>query len=450
MWSPTSQSSPSRASAYARWSVALPWRSDLTSLPMRARPASTRSSRLYSCRARRFSAISFSRWVCATRPIVGVACFLHFRCVSVPMRACFVARLIPGGGWKHPHPGWGRARARVNLVTGAAGQRDLDLALVAADLFHAHLDPVAEPVRPPASPPGQRRAELVQFEVVAGQPPRRQEGLEHLPEADEQARRDQPDDLTLERRFPAKLEQATLEQPREADLVGEVFELCGRPLAQGRMLRELRQILRERLVRDAELAQERAVADEIRLAADRRGEVAVRGARETRVAEVPRVIPRLLERLQDERREGVSPPPRPGDVIRDPLARNACDRGRIHRPKPLRNRRRRHAEVGELPDQQLDRLRLGPLVHPVERLAAAPAQQPCHGFVRKNHQLLDQHVRVWLGLAPGIGNAAFAVEPECGFRALDPQRATREPPVAQLSRHPVRPPQSLLERLLRT
>ena len=46
-----------------------------------------------------------------------------------------------------------------------------------------------------------------------------------------------------------------------------------------------------------------AVHDEVRVAADRRGEVAVRRAREAGVAEVARVVARLLERAQHERRE---------------------------------------------------------------------------------------------------------------------------------------------------
>ena len=47
--------------------------------------------------------------------------------------------------------------------------------------------------------------------------------------------------------------------------------------------------------------------DEIGVAPDRRGEMAVGGAREPGVAEVVRVVARLLERAQDERREGLPP-----------------------------------------------------------------------------------------------------------------------------------------------
>src|SRR5215218_521904 len=60
MCAPTSQASPSRTSAYACWREARPSRSDFTSVPDSTRPASIRSSRWYSCRARRLSTISFS------------------------------------------------------------------------------------------------------------------------------------------------------------------------------------------------------------------------------------------------------------------------------------------------------------------------------------------------------------------------------------------------------
>src|SRR5207244_10990292 len=141
----------------------------------------------------------------------------------------------------------GGSRWRVCLVSGA-GRRELDFALGPADLLDPHFHRVAEPVRAPAAAPDQCRAELAQLEVVARQPPRREEALEHLREADEQARRDQARDLAVERRLPAELEQPPLEQPRETDLVREVLVLRGRALPNGGVLGELGQILWERLV----------------------------------------------------------------------------------------------------------------------------------------------------------------------------------------------------------
>ena len=74
--------------------------------------------------------------------------------------------------------------------------------------------------------------------------------------------------------------------------------------------------------------------------------------------------------------------------------------------------RGRHLEIRELGEQQLDRLRVGPLVDAVERVAAAPGEQLGDGLVRGDHQLLDEHVRERLALDPGALDAALAVEGE--------------------------------------
>ena len=74
----------------------------------------------------------------------------------------------------------------------------------------------------------------------------------------------------------------------------------------------------------------------------------------------------------------------------------------------------------------------GRLVDAVERLAPAAGEQLGDELVREDHQLLDQHVRVRLRLAPRALDPALAVEGEDDLRALDPQRAAREAPVAQL------------------
>ena len=67
-----------------------------------------------------------------------------------------------------------------------------------------------------------------------------------------------------------------------------------------RLFGELPELVRKRLVGGPELAEERAVHDEVRVAADRRGEVTVGPARKPRVTEVPRVVAGLLERPEDE------------------------------------------------------------------------------------------------------------------------------------------------------
>ena len=182
-----------------------------------------------------------------------------------------------------------------------------------------------------------------------GSLPRRKQPLEDLAEADEEPRADHPDDLAFPRLLPAALEQRVLEQPGEADVVGEVLELPRLALARRGLLGERRQVARHRLVPVAELAQERTVDDEVGVAPDRRGEMAVGGAREPRVAEVRRVVARLLERAQDQRRKRLPPTPRSARrtrVTRREIApaSSAASCGE----SCFGHGRRRHLEVGEL------------------------------------------------------------------------------------------------------
>ena len=127
-------------------------------------------------------------------------------------------------------------------------------------------------------------------------------------------------------------------------------------------------------------------------------------------------------------------------VLHDALARRRGEQGCIRRPEALRRGRRRNAEVGELRQQQLDRLRLRPFVNAVERLAPSPGEQPCDRLVREDHQLLHKHVPLRLGLAPRVRHAALAVELEHRLGALDSERAPSEAPLAELTRHPLGPP----------
>src|SRR5262249_56640395 len=113
----------------------------------------------------------------------------------------------------------------------------------------------------------------VQLEVLARQPSRREEPLEHLPEAREQAGADEAGDLALPPLVPAMLGQAVLEEPGEAQLVRRVLDLGRLTLARGRVLGELLEVLGDRVVALTELAEQRTVHDEVGVATDRRGEV---------------------------------------------------------------------------------------------------------------------------------------------------------------------------------
>src|SRR5213079_2759994 len=95
--------------------------------------------------------------------------------------------------------------------------------------------------------------------------------------------------------------------------------------------------------------------------------------------------------------------------------------------------------------QQLDRLRVRPLVDAEERLASASGKQPGDRLVGADHQLLDEHVRVRLLGVPGTRNPAVIGELELDFRRLDAQRAPREPALAQLRRDPLGALEALYE-----
>ena len=164
--------------------------------------------------------------------------------------------------------------------------------------------------------------------------------------------------------------------------------------------------------------------------------MAVGAARETRMAEIARVVPRLLQRAEDERRKRLPPPPRRLGVGGDPLGGLAGERRGCLRRKLLGRRRRRDAERGELREEELDRLRVGPLVDAVERLAVPPREQLRDVLVRADHQLLDEHVRVRLAFAPRVGDAAVG-EAERDLRGRDLEGAAREARLPQLPRQRV-------------
>src|SRR3954470_12522924 len=150
------------------------------------------------------------------------------------------------------------------------------------DPLDADADAVAEPVGEAGPAADERGREGVELEVVARKLPRGDIALEYSVEAHKNARADRSDDLPIELRVPPFFEKAALEQPGEADLVRLVLDRRELALANRRPLGELLELVRERLVRGPELAEERAVHDEVRVAADRRGEVTVGLAKQAR------------------------------------------------------------------------------------------------------------------------------------------------------------------------
>ena len=85
---------------------------------------------------------------------------------------------------------------------------------------------------------------------------------------------------------------------------------------------------RGRGVVNAEALEQRAVGHDVRVAPDRRGEVAVAGAAQPGVTEVPRAVEGLLERAQDQRAERVAVGHQARPPRRQPPAARSCSPGR--------------------------------------------------------------------------------------------------------------------------
>ena len=170
------------------------------------------------------------------------------------------------------------------------------------------------------------------------------------------------------------LEQLALEQEAARDVVGGALDrhrvaLARRAQSPAPGSREASR----RVLPAADRRQQRAVADEVRVAADRRGEVAVvRRARGPAWPRLRGVVAGLLERAQHE---AAQPEPAVAGASRRAARRGA-------RPAAIASAACcgvgcsgtggvGDAERGELRDEPLDRLALGPLVDAV----AAPA--PC-------------------------------------------------------------------------
>ena len=160
-------------------------------------------------------------------------------------------------------------------------------------------------------------------------------------------------------RPPARLEQLALEQERRADVVGVALDPHRRRARArssdqpaSRTVAALGLVLAPPSVRE-----QRAVGDQVRVAADRRGEVRVRGAAEPGVAEVAVAVVGLLQRARARARY----------TRRAPWPRRSASRATSRLASPasspawlgdelLRQRRRRDVERGELLDQALDPL----------------------------------------------------------------------------------------------
>ena len=195
------------------------------------------------------------------------------------------------------------------------------------------------------------------------------------------------------------LEQPLLEHEAARDVVGVALDRSS-PRARAPSVHSPASIEPRAVVRllpRPDRAEQRAVADDVGVAADRRGEVAVARRAEAGVADVlaasstppsaraarARLGPgaRGRSRGRTGRRRARSPPSPPPPATARGL---------------LGDRRRRHVERGELVGQPLDRLGLGPLVDAVEGGQRAVLEHGRDRLVGGDHQVLDQPVRLGL------------------------------------------------------
>src|SRR3954451_2845572 len=234
MWTLYSQISPSRMGAKPSLSWAPFSRSDLTSVPRSTRPHSSLSRNSYRCDAARLVAMS-------------PGATLRFLPLAI-------------------------------RPSSLGGDVELDAAPRRIDGAHQHADRIADAHGAAGVGPFQDRPDLVELPPVPAQLAHRQEALEAVAEGDERAGGDQAHHLAVELALQRPLEQPALEQERLRDVVGPALDRHRVALAaRGPVGGLVERLAARRLLPAADGRQQRAVADEVRVAADRGGEVAVGG-----------------------------------------------------------------------------------------------------------------------------------------------------------------------------
>ena len=190
--------------------------------------------------------------------------------------------------------------------------------------------------RPPAAA-DERDRERVELEVVAGRLPGGQEALEDLAEAREQAAEPISPMISPSKTCsqPSSNRRASSSQARQSSSARYSIPAASRSRTE-QCSASSASSSGSGSSAAPQLVQQRAVHDEIRVAPDRRGEVAVRAAREAGVAEVARVVAGLLERAQDERAERLLPALRARGELGHELAGRGCDLRRLARSHRLR------------------------------------------------------------------------------------------------------------------
>ena len=168
----------------------------------------------------------------------------------------------------------------------------------------------------------------------------------------------------------------------------------------------------------------RAACDgrQVRIAPDRRGEVRVALGRQAEVADVRRVVARLLHRAQHQERDRL-------------LLRRAAHRlDQLLEVARLDGVRRRAEAVAERRDELLELLdleRVGLLVDAVERRHVVVVEVLRDRLVGDQHELLDQPMRdVALGRDDRLDHP-LVVEDDLGFLQVEVDRAAAAAPLVE-------------------
>src|SRR5438270_2133880 len=183
-------------------------------------------------------------------------------------------------------------------------------------------------------------------------------------EAHERARRDQPRYLARELLVVTVLVEEPLQGEAACDVVGVALDDHRLALAFGGPRTQLRELAGARgALTAADGREQRSMADDVRIASDRRGEVAVAGGAQPRMAEVPWRVVGLLEGAEHERAER-EPSAARAPYVRLHLLGYCRDQLRGLRGRHgIGKRRGCNAERGKLLCQPLNALGIRPLVH---------------------------------------------------------------------------------------
>jgi len=299
--------------------------------------------------------------------------------------------------------------------------------LLHVDALDADAHLVADPVNLRRPLADQRHMLLMEMIIVIRQLAEPDQAFHRVPELDEHAEaRDAADDAVELLADLVEHELAFLE------LLRVPLRLDRDALALGRLPGDVRQFRRqlvdplrgERSAARQHLADD-PVNDEVRIPPDRRREVRIELRRQPEVPEAVRLVPRLLHRAQHHRRD-------------DRLFLRAADRF-----EQILQRARMHlvpfalhdiAEIRHEPDEVQQLLRVRIFVDPVQERHLQPIEMLRHRLVRRQHELLDDHLGDRALALHDIDRLAVLVDDDLRLLEVEVDGAALHPLVAQLQR----------------